>query len=569
MKNLIFTLILVSAFCISSANDTITINSNQFFKDLNKSLVLSNLDVEFINSTWNNKKTHILLDSLYSFTQPVDSIEVGLKYEIINTENNTTYNLYFTQLPIISITTDNEIIDEPDVLAYFKMIETNQNYLESHIGIQYRGVWTQSLPKKSMEIEFWTDSTGNETQNYTLLGMVDDDDWNLQAMYNEPLRIRSKTNNDLWRMINTLHYQWEEPKAINGIRMKYTELFLNSEYSGVYCLGEKVNRKQLKLKKYKESIRGELYKGKDWGGAVTFTDLPPYNNDSLMWGGFEYKHPKKEIDWSNIHELVDFVINSTHQDFYMEYSNRFYLDNLVDYFIFLNLLRAADNYGKNIFIAKYDTNDKYFYVPYDLDGTFGIIWDGTNDNTTNDLISNGFYDRLMHDCSPDGFRDKLKGKWRELRSGIVNHDSLLSLLSSNYELLLNNGVYEREPMAWTDYVLDSEGINYISTWLSNRLSYLDDEFSRPCIPLSTNGGNVSTGLFQIYPNPTNDLVHFDSEPTKDYPVTVYNVYGQKVLQEIINSNNKTISLKHLNKGIYFFNVQFIDGIHTYKIILTE
>lgn len=150
------------------------------------------------------------------------------------------------------------------------MIETNQSFLEFHIGIQYRGGWSQSLPKKSMEIEFWTDSTGTETVDHSLLGMRSDDDWNLQAMYNEPLRIRSKTSNDLWRMINTLHYQNQEPKAINGIRMKYVELFVNNEYRGLYCLGEKVDRKQLKLKKYNGNIRGELYKGVSWEGGCKY-----------------------------------------------------------------------------------------------------------------------------------------------------------------------------------------------------------------------------------------------------------------------------------------------------------
>src|SRR5690606_38679473 len=123
---------------------------------------------------------------------------------------------------------------------------------------------------------------------------------NLQAMYNEPLRIRSKTNNDLWRMVNTLQYQDKEPEAINGIRMKFVELFINDEYRGLYCLGEKVNRKQLKLKKHNGNIRGELYKGVGVG-ANTFTAVPPYDNYVLKWGEFEYKHPDEETDWSNLH----------------------------------------------------------------------------------------------------------------------------------------------------------------------------------------------------------------------------------------------------------------------------
>src|SRR5690606_6876128 len=107
----------------------------------------------------------------------------------------------------------------------------------------------------------------------------------------------------------------------------------------------------------------------------------------------------------------------------------------------LNLLRATDNTGKNTYIGKYSENTKYFYVPWDLDGSFGTIWDGTNDNTTTDLLSNGFYNRLEYDCSSDGFRVNLKNKWLKLRSTVITHNSIMSLFTSNNDYLETNGVY--------------------------------------------------------------------------------------------------------------------------------
>jgi hypothetical protein len=37
----------------------------------------------------------------------------------------------------------------------------------------------------------------------------------------------------------------------------------------------------------------------------------------------------------------------------------FNIDNAVDYFIFLNLLYASDNIGKNNYVAKYDTGQQW------------------------------------------------------------------------------------------------------------------------------------------------------------------------------------------------------------------
>ncbi len=490
MKN-IFTLFFILLLTnIVKANDVIQINENQYFIDNSKKLVVINMDVATINSTWPNSKTHIFLNEKCEFLTPIDSLEIGTPYTIFIPSQNSNFALYFSELPIISITTNYTIVDDPCVLAYFKMIETNQNVVESNIGIQNRGAFSQSWPKKPMEIEFWKDQTGTETVDYSLLGMVKNDAWNLQAMYNEPLRIRSKTNNELWRMINQLHYQAKEPDAINGIRMKYVELFLNNEYRGLYCIGEKVSRKQLKLKKHNGSIRGELYKGITWG-ASTFSYAIDYDNNSLIWSGFEYKHPDEEINWANIHGLVSFVVNSTNKVFFDDYKNRFELDNLVDYYIFINLLRATDNTGKNLYIAKYDSNTKYFYVPWDLDGSFGTIYDGTNVNITNDILTNGFYGRLIYDFSPNGFREKLETKWLALRSGVIKHDFLMSLFTSNHDYLKNNGVYERENLAWTNYTYNNTNLDYMSDWITNRLAYLDKIFTKG---ISSTAGGLAKAI---------------------------------------------------------------------------
>ena len=548
------------------ANDTIQVPPQQYFIDSDKHLVITNMEVAAVNSTWTNTKSYIILDELCGFTHPPAIVEIGKAYTIFVPSQNSNFTLFFTELPIISITTGHSIVDEPDVFAHLNYIASNQYSIASDIGIQFRGKWSQTLPKKSMEVEFWTDSTGEETRDYTLMNMVRDDDWNLQAMYNEPLRIRSKTNNDLWRKINTLSYLDREPEAVNGVRMKYIELFINEEYRGVYCLGEKVNRKQLKLVKHKGFIRGELYKGISWG-ASTFTSAPDFDNSSWTWDGFEYKYPKEEINWSNLHGLVDFVVNSCDEKFYDDYQNRFEIDNLVDYFIFLNLLRATDNTGKNVYIAKYTSDEKYFFVPWDLDGSFGTMWRGENDRTTDDLLSNGLYDRLMHDCRPGGFKEKLESKWLALRSTVITHDSLMHLFLANHEYLVANGIYEREQMAWEGYTYKEDDLNYLSSWITDRLNYLDVKFTEDCTTEEHNP--ICFELSYVYPNPTANLLQIDTRFSEDYTVSVINHLGQVVAQEQFDQPSTTLSLGNLNSGVYVIHVGNEEGNETHKVVLTK
>jgi hypothetical protein len=560
--------ILVFAFLLFSyaarAADSLVVLEDRFFIDHNKALALTNLNLSTTNAALSEPTSHIFLGEWYQFENPVDSFQYGMAYSIYSSTNAAKLTLYFTQLPIVSIETNHIIQDDEDVYARFQLNEMDKTPKISGMGIQHRGSFSLSFPKKSMGIEFWQDSTGTNTQNLILLDLVSENNWNLQAMYNEPLRIRSKTNFDLWRLINTLHYQDLEPKAINGVRMRYAELFVNHEYRGVYCIGEKVNRKQLRLKQHNGQIRGALYKGVNWG-ATTFTSAPLFDNSSDYWGGFEHKHPKEEIDWSELHDFVQFVLHSPDATFYSQIDDRFELDNAVDYFIFLNLLRATDNTGKNIYIAKYDSSGKFFYVPWDLDGSFGTIYTGESVNTMTDILTNGLFKRLSKDCSPGGFREKLTLKWNDLRQEIVTVEHLMSMFQENHDYLLHNAVYQRETIAWPEFEYDSLGLNKLEDWMAARLHYLDQQFGEHCLTLSLDNESSLADLF-VFPNPADD--YLDLWNPSHQPISkieILNLNGQ-VVDAITSHENNRISTAMLSSGAYIIRVYQNEKISHIKFI---
>lgn len=567
MKKYILTLSFLFLSISIFAADIIIVPANQYQIDQNLHLIVVNQDVLLINSTWTDSKTGIFLDKNYIFQNPQGTVEIGNPYIIVDSLTNEEFTLYFTQLPLVSISTSEIIVDEPKVLASFQLVESDQTEVVSNIGIEYRGGYTQSLPKKSYGIEFWNDTTGDETENYSLLGMRSDDDWNFQAMFNEPLRFRKKTNHQLWQLIHTIYYKNDEPEAINGITMQYAELFVNGEYKGVFGVGEKVDRKQLKLKKHNGSIRGELYKGDSWGGAVTFEELPSYNNNSDYWGGFEYKHPDEEINWANLYDFVDFVINSDTDTFLNEYKDRFQDDNAVDYFIFLNLLRARDNTGKNLYIAKYNVDEPYFYVPWDLDGTFGINWFGGQENTTNDILSNGFYDRLILDCNTDGFHEKLKNRWNQLRTSVLTQNNIVSLFEENLNYLQDNGVYERENMAWNDYTMNPAQWTYMTNWMGNRLNYLDTKFNESCT-VGIDDNDLASN-WTIFPNPANTFITINNTSDRVVSIKVYGLTGQMILSKEIETSENRIDVSNLKNGVYLLDINGQQNSTISKLIISK
>ncbi len=129
----------------------------------------------------------------------------------------------------------------------------------------------------------------------------------LDAMYIDPARMRNRVSTDLWLDFSKpVYYAQSEPGMFNGTRGFFVEVFLNNTYNGLYCMTEKIDRKQLNLKKLKYSAdsttvtqRGALYKASSWsigtqlGNPNTWgtSTLPAYDNKSESWTAFEVKYP--------------------------------------------------------------------------------------------------------------------------------------------------------------------------------------------------------------------------------------------------------------------------------------
>jgi hypothetical protein len=492
-------------------------------------------------------------DRNYRFISPPDNLSYTNSYVVEDMMSSDQFVLYFTPLPIISIETNNIIVDEPKVQAVFTYSD-NEQTLSLNIGIEIRGGTSQSYPKKTYDIEFWDDEMGNLNVDMKFGQLREDDDWILDALYNEPLRLRSYTANKLWKQIQVPYYVNYEPKAKPGADVMYVEMFLNGVYNGLYNLSEPIDRKQLKIKKFNDNLRGELYKGYTWG-ASTFTSLPSYNNNSRVWGGYEFEYPKNSeiTDWSSLYQFTNFVINSSESEFENDIWSRFEKDNFINYFLFLNLIRATDNTGKNIYLAKYKQGEPYFYIPWDLDGCFGTIWNGTNLNITDDILKNGFISRVI-DRNPKNILIDIANKWFENKNHVFSYASLSEAVRQQYEILDNNKIYERESLVYSNYSFEIYDLNYTLDWIQNRLNFLDDYF---LMMLSTIDVSI-TNKITFFPNPATDKIQVDSEVSlTDNFYKIFNANGQTIGSGYLI--NRQINIEKLEKGIYYVllgNVSF-------------
>jgi hypothetical protein len=549
------------------AQGIITINPSFFHADSSKNIILINAPLSQLNAAvagGDSIKTLVVGGHRYTLARAVARFNTAASYQA--TANARTYAVYVTRVPVLHLTTRHQIADAPSVYAKLVLADSTGVLAQSATGIEFRGAFSQSYPKKSYELSLWADTLGAADRDLSLLGMRSDNKWNLQAMYNDQLRVRLKVANELWQDIDQVYYKAQEPNAQNGIDLAYTEMFLNDSYQGIYTLTERIDKKQLKLKKYaNNTIAGELYKGTYLTDASEFTGAPPFDNTSLTWSGFEYKEPSEQTNWGNLYNLVNFVVNSSATDFYSQYKSRLNLANVVDYYILLNLLRATDNTGKNVYIARYKANEPYYYAPWDLDGVLGNDWMGRNVNTTNDLLSNGLYDRLMQDYSATGFRAALASRWSSLRTSVITNAYITNKIKVNHDYLLTNNVYKREQAAWPNYHYDAAQLAYPTDWLTNRLTYLDKVFKLTGFTLSAADAQAATTL-QLYPNPASDYLNVELK-AGPAQLLIQDVSGHTMLQTSLAAGASRLSISSLPKGLYVATIKSAAATTVQKLLL--
>jgi|688.fasta_scaffold43719_3 hypothetical protein len=94
------------------------------------------------------------------------------------------------------------------------------------------------------------------------------------------------------------------------------------------------------------------------------------------------------------------------------------------------------------------------------------------------------------------------------------------------------------------------------------------------ITLCANNNRLSSTVYAIYPNPSNDNINVDLRNNEFKPIAENNVKGElfdlfgqsKGITNIIN-NKANISVQNLNKGVYVLKIYFDDKVESHQVIV--
>ena len=490
--------------------------------------------------------------------------------------------LLFSCLPLVQIYSETVIGSVYNHGGLVVTESSNPNPAEIlHTNIKIRGGISAGFSKKPFALKL-KDADGQTSIDRSFFGLRNDNNWILDAMYVDPARMRNRVSTDLWNDFSAKPYFYSsEPKLINGTRGNFVEVFINDAYQGLYCMTEKVDRKQLKLTKLEDDVspavvRGVLYKGKGWDsgtvGGNRYLDgvvrsMPTsYNNRSLSWSGFEVKYPKLDdgepVDWK---PLVDAITVSSYltsdADFRLRVATYFDLPVFLDYYLFIELMLASDNQGKNTYQSVYDItkSPRITITPWDCDGTWGRRWDGSSGVTGANQDFDTFITRYEHaqnnlflrlkSLDHDGYKNKLKNRYRELRGNYFSYQNLMQRFERYYNQFEMSGAATRERNKWGTGSLANE-MTFLSNWITARLRYLDNQYlGGPYSSLAT----ITEDKIVFGPNPVQDILTVSNLTGNDY-IQITSLQGEVIICMQSGGGAEEINMSSCAPGVYLLKV---------------
>lgn len=513
------------------------------------------------NGIW---KLYIL--DTYAFADAGDLLDWSITF---GNDPAGYYSITGSNLPIVVLTTAGAIPNEPKVAGTMGIINNgpgNYNLLtdpftdyEGRMGIEIRGNSSTFFPKKSYSVELW-DADDNDT-SVAVLGMPAESDWVLSANYSD----KSLLNNAITFHVGRAQGHWAP-------RTQHVEVFLNTQYIGVYVFMEKIKRDDERVDIARldandlagDSLTGGYIVKIDWGqgnNASWWTSpFPPPNapgNETI-----EFIHDYPETPGPAQENYIRAFIDSfetaldapTFMDPQLGYAQYIDQRSFIDYLIVNELARNVDGYRLSTFLHK-DKDSKGGRLAMGPLWDFDLAWH--NADYCNGASFTGWAYDINYDC-PGGkmvpfwwwrlledpsFTDSLRCRWDALRAGPLHTDSLIAWVDSmgtyldegqqhNFRLwpILGSYVWPNPSPLPTDY----EGeLQELRDWIALRSVWLDlnwPQMTGYCVHVGLNENAPATTSATAFPNPFTDRLTLLGLPT-----------GERVRIELMDASGRVLN----------------------------
>lgn len=392
-----------------------------------------------------------------------ESVRWGCKftlYAIDGQGNYSSYYVIFTTLPVLEMHGECTGIDERERELYSgemtfwepKSEKNNRVPVQSSaIEWHVRGYSSMSFLKKSLRLSF--KEKNGEGNNLSLAGLSSDDDYILNPMWFDDVKVREKLAIDLW---NEIAAQKNSSLKMSG--GEYCEVIINGKYEGLRLLQNKIERKYLNLNADDMLLKGQ--------------NVNPSAGRKLE-EAYEIIYAAEE---QAAYDAMEGLF--TEQDF-----SNLDLDNWIDTQLLILLGNMKDNLNyKNIYYVVENENGKesLSMIPWDTDMSFGVYWiDGSGFKYVPESVEIIEY-RMEYEALKQQYPDldeRMAKRWQELRQTVFSAENILGKIDAYRYTVLMSGAVDRDfnMLGWYSWG-GADTPENLKVYIENRLQILDAQF---------------------------------------------------------------------------------------------
>ena len=355
-------------------------------------------------------------------------------------------------LPVVNLDGDISGMDKSTLKnMHFSMMK-NGIETQGYAKVKWQGDSSLTFPKKGLRLKLYTtDNYDEKLKIQPKKSWQETSKFNLKAYPNDALLCHDVVNanigSDIWGTNLSLPSQMLDETNLGFIDGFPIVLFINNSFQGIYSFN--LARSDFDNTKY--AVIGDQYNDqtqfKKKGVKIDETDF-----ESL------YPEDKTDDEKQAVDDLIDFVANSTDDDFKANLSKHVDINSAIDYLIFSNIIGNGDAWGKNQVLLSYDGKIWYWH-PYDLDGSYGLNWTGGFSIQEGKIWGN---DHKLFERLTKLFLPQIQARYTQLRTWLTP-----SYVVDKYVDYINNIGTENYQLDWNIWQPKSQKENNINNLRKN------------------------------------------------------------------------------------------------------
>ncbi len=404
--------------------------------------------------------------------QPDGTDENNSNQSVLPEEPDTDYfddpDYFGDSMPVLNIDGNLDgISKENKVIVPVSYVQEGKNAqsFSCYATLKYQGATSLNYDKKNFSIQFFKDEKCTGKNKITFV-----DSWGkqskycLKANYVDYSQSRNVVSAKLYGQVVKAGYNvMDELKnlpnggAIDGFPVVVN---LKGEFLGLYTLN--IPKDKWMFDMDDEDVEQAILMADDWTDSTFLKQNVSYDFSSTGWDLEYCSTEDTDTRWvcDSFNEMMNFVNENDGVRFQNGIGRYIDIDRTIDSMLHTFFICAADNVAKNILWVTFD-GKTWFSSCYDLDGTWGLIWNGTfgYDPKTfmlpKDLAgSNRLWAKLYAN-----FYEDICYRYAELRESVYTMENIEKLFT-NFDNLIDEDVKLLERQKWPN--VPSQNTNNIS-----------------------------------------------------------------------------------------------------------